>query len=557
MPNLEAQAAWVPVREIGIELARGGPNGNMNEQAKALLARTEFLDQQKASKSEIVQGHYEFNTYAEFNAIKSTLPLNCTVIINEMPTGTQTWGQGTNRWNGTTLTKSPHDPLTQAKSYTDTAKAEAIAETSIDATTKANAAEANSKTYVDGRVTKLSNITKIIPIVVDVNGDIPVWIQFGQLNFSKLHVDAASKIQEQLEVVNPSKINLTGAAYPITSDGASLTSWKAKASKIKAGVTQQLRFIATGDSWTEHNTISSSLMNLLRNEYGTVGTGWLYLGLERNYLDGVGISVSGYWALTQIGATEVFPHGTAPDGMVSTGSTVGGYVQFNNLTKGDLFTVFFNKSSGQFSYSVSGGAATTITPDPNGADVQSIEIPVVSGNNVRLTVLSASLILYGCHLRASTGSGVEYNKMGKGGSRGVDYLRVSPTAQANFNNFLLPDVVLIILGTNDYRTGASVESFKEGISAMIDGYRTNNPDCGIILLAPADSNAPELISQKKYRDAIYVLAKSKRAEFYNMYDDWNAFEKENQNGMWNDTLHVSPSGAYRIASKLFNQFLKV
>lgn len=115
MPNLEAQAAWVPVREIGIELARGGPNGNMNEQAKALLARTEYLNQEKASKFEIVQGHYEFNTYAEFNAIKSTLPLNCTVIINEMPTGTQTWGQGTNRWNGTTLTKSAYDPLTQAK----------------------------------------------------------------------------------------------------------------------------------------------------------------------------------------------------------------------------------------------------------------------------------------------------------------------------------------------------------------------------------------------------------------------------------------------------------
>ena len=134
MPNLEAQAAWVPVREIGIELARGGPNGNMNEQAKALLARTEYLNQEKASKSEIVQGHYEFNTYAEFNAIKSTLPLNCTVIINEMPTGTQTWGQGTNRWNGTTLSKSAHDPLTQAK---------------IDATTKANAAEANAKTYVN------------------------------------------------------------------------------------------------------------------------------------------------------------------------------------------------------------------------------------------------------------------------------------------------------------------------------------------------------------------------------------------------------------------------
>lgn len=150
MPNLEAQAAWVPVREIGIELARGGPNGNMNEQATALLARTEWLNQQKASKSEIAQGHYEFGTYAEFNAAKATLPVNCTVIINEIPTGTQTWGQGTNRWNGTTLTKSPYDPLTQAKA---------------DATTKANAAEANAKTYAD---VKSADITKSIDIYQDV-----------------------------------------------------------------------------------------------------------------------------------------------------------------------------------------------------------------------------------------------------------------------------------------------------------------------------------------------------------------------------------------------------
>lgn len=120
MPNLEAQADWVPVREIGIELARGGPDGNMNEQAKALVARTEFLKQEKANKSEIVQGIFEFGTYAEFNAIKAILPNNCTVVINETnTTGTGTWGAGNNRWNGVTLTKSTYDPLTKSLNYTD------------------------------------------------------------------------------------------------------------------------------------------------------------------------------------------------------------------------------------------------------------------------------------------------------------------------------------------------------------------------------------------------------------------------------------------------------
>lgn len=44
MTNLQASAEWPDVRQLEThEFARGGLNGNMNEQAKSLLARTEFL----------------------------------------------------------------------------------------------------------------------------------------------------------------------------------------------------------------------------------------------------------------------------------------------------------------------------------------------------------------------------------------------------------------------------------------------------------------------------------------------------------------------------------
>ena len=68
----------------------------------------------KADKSEIVQGQYSFATLADFNAVKATIPVNSTVIIDEAGAN-----QGTNTWNGTTLTKSAYDPLTQAKNYSD------------------------------------------------------------------------------------------------------------------------------------------------------------------------------------------------------------------------------------------------------------------------------------------------------------------------------------------------------------------------------------------------------------------------------------------------------
>ena len=116
MPNIQGQKKWSDVRLLEThELARGGINGNLNEQAQALADRTEFLNQEKASKSEIIQGVFEFATYSEFNATKASLPANCTVVIGEKNTGTGTWGIGNNRWNGTTLTKSSYDPTIIAK----------------------------------------------------------------------------------------------------------------------------------------------------------------------------------------------------------------------------------------------------------------------------------------------------------------------------------------------------------------------------------------------------------------------------------------------------------
>lgn len=117
MANIQGQKKWSEVRLLEThELARGGVNGNLNEQAKALADRTELLREEKASKQEIIQGVFEFGTYSEFDALKSTLPLNCTVVINEEnTTGAGQWGIGNNRWNGTVLKKSSFDPVEKSR----------------------------------------------------------------------------------------------------------------------------------------------------------------------------------------------------------------------------------------------------------------------------------------------------------------------------------------------------------------------------------------------------------------------------------------------------------
>ena len=115
MVDIVTNPEWKAVRVLERdEVALGGYGGNMNEQAAALVARTELLKEEKADRSDIVQGQYSFSTIAEFEAAKTGIPLNSTVVINEVGPN-----QGTNTWDGLTLTKSSYDPLTLANTYTE------------------------------------------------------------------------------------------------------------------------------------------------------------------------------------------------------------------------------------------------------------------------------------------------------------------------------------------------------------------------------------------------------------------------------------------------------
>ncbi|MCU4341771.1 hypothetical protein KTH15_13490 [Acinetobacter pittii] len=119
MTEIIGQPKWSPIRLLEEdEFATAGENGNMNEHAKSLADRTEYLNQEKASKSEITQGHFEFDTYASFNIATPNLPLNCSVIINEEnQTGTGQWSIGSNSWNGIVLKKSAYDPFEKSKAW--------------------------------------------------------------------------------------------------------------------------------------------------------------------------------------------------------------------------------------------------------------------------------------------------------------------------------------------------------------------------------------------------------------------------------------------------------
>ena len=93
------------------------------EVASAFTTQKAEID---ASLVAIAGGHKAYQTLALAQAAQASLPANTIVEVTNDGAN-----NGTYQWNGTTLTKSAYDPLTQAKDYTNnkssTTKAEAVA----------------------------------------------------------------------------------------------------------------------------------------------------------------------------------------------------------------------------------------------------------------------------------------------------------------------------------------------------------------------------------------------------------------------------------------------
>lgn len=132
MAGIVANPEWKSVRVLERdEVALGGVDGNMNEQATSLVARTELLKQDletKANQSDVdatfsayVGGRKAYTTLALAQADQANLPINTAVEVTNDPTS---GNNGTYQWDGTTLTKSDYDPLTQAKEHTDSTLAD-------------------------------------------------------------------------------------------------------------------------------------------------------------------------------------------------------------------------------------------------------------------------------------------------------------------------------------------------------------------------------------------------------------------------------------------------
>ncbi|MEZ3620168.1 SGNH/GDSL hydrolase family protein [Klebsiella pneumoniae] len=390
-----------------------------------------------------------------------------------------------------------------------------------------------------------------VPLFVDEDDNVPVWLEGGKLNAVKLHEDLTDGF------LTYSQLNDFLVSKILNTSGSTIWKFRAKKAKLDLGISSRLKIGFTGDSWTEHNTIPQVFADYFYEKYGKSGDGWIQLNIDNpNQLNGITLSRSG-WSIYDASTTSsnpTFP--TAMDGQYIYATGTAATLSISNLFDTSV-QIFYYDGTGTFRYSVNGGVPVVVT----GAGTNKIVSVTVSGlTSSSATTLSLDLVgnggtvvIYGFYANG-TGNGVEISKMGNGGITAPQYTKTLPYLSQT-GTVVAPDVLVMIIGTNDYRTSVSLDDFRDGLTQWLAAWKAIVPDSGIIMIAPAQCNATGSNPLSSFRNVMREVAVDNGVEFYSLYDFMNTtYAKSNAEGMWVDGLHLSNAGARFFLNQINHYF---
>lgn len=392
----------------------------------------------------------------------------------------------------------------------------------------------------------------LVPVLIDDQNKVALWLNDGKVDAKglgpKLAADVKS-IVEQSIVSQPADLNQL-----LTTTGKTLWLYKAKRALLNCGMTTKLKVMFYGDSWSDLATIPNKMGELLGKDYPKAGYGWIS-ALMIQMKDGVTATRPGFSLYDASNTPLVAEYGCAFDGASITTLLSTATVKISNLVATQI-VIYYRGGPGTFRYRVDGGAWTVA---PNGT-LGVHEKIVIDGLPDAAHVLdidtvgnTSNVTLYGFYATRAV-SGYEILKCGRGGLRGgyaLKYMDAVPQYAAD----LEADLLIINLGTNDYRSGDS-EGYVNGLTTMIAKHREGRPDIGIIIVCPPDSNGVAAVPLTLIREKGYQVSKDCKCEFADVHSIFPKFTKSNALKLWDDDLHVSNPGSDMYCHYIYNDFMK-
>lgn len=400
----------------------------------------------------------------------------------------------------------------------------------------------------------IDSANSLVPLAVDSAGKVPVWLDEGLLSATGISPALVSTIAPNVaNAINLSKVN---------SDSKTLYKYRASAAKLRAGSLSQPNVLLTGDSWTELSPISQAIADRLYSLFGKSGDGWVHTNAGTNTLNGITAVMSGVW--TQYDASAGGLNGVPPtngcglDGRSITSVVATSRYVISQVTCTEV-EIFYQDLNGTFQYRAYDGPDWQTVVCENSGTTKSVKLTGLVDNTpriveVRTTGNTGTVCIHGLYFTRSAVPGAILNKCGNSGSIAQN-IAVYSDQIGYYASKINPDVVIIILGTNDYRIGVTISDYEAHLTTIINAYRSAVPGVAVILLAPAKTDGVATVPLVQFRDSMSKLAATQGCEFYSLYDEFSNYSEMNSLGMFADAFHLNSAGANFLAGRLCTKFL--
>ncbi|HCJ1210365.1 TPA: SGNH/GDSL hydrolase family protein, partial [Klebsiella pneumoniae] len=378
---------------------------------------------------------------------------------------------------------------------------------------------------------------QLVPLFKDDAGMVPVYLVDGRLAVKG--IDSSF-----VDLVYAALIGLFQPNQKYT-DARTAWRWRTAKTKYKLSVTSKLKVGFTGDSWTEKKAIPQMMANILYSEYSKAGEGWInFASANGDTLNGMSFNISGWTTYDASETTAAPTYGCALDGLCLYATGTAARITLNAVSATGL-SIYYKDTTGTFRYTIDGGTPIVVTGAGTG-NVTKVDITGLANGThqlvIDLTGNADTAVIYGVYATISS-TGVEIQKFGNANITADGYTKVLGNI-SYFAQQLNPDIIFMIIGTNDYRLGRTLSNFYTALTSWVQAYKAALPDTALVLIAPPQCNASGSYPLSSYRDVMRQVANENHVEFFSLYDDFPAaYATANTYGLWNDALHLNNNGA--------------
>ncbi|MGG4623962.1 SGNH/GDSL hydrolase family protein [Serratia odorifera] len=393
-----------------------------------------------------------------------------------------------------------------------------------------------------------------VPLFVDEADNVPLWLTEGMISGKGLSQQLLSVISLMLSPSFQLREAPLSASKPISTDGRTLFKFKSKLGRLINNENIRPTVMFTGDSWSEYVAIPQAMYNLFQSKYAVSNSSFISVN-GQFMLNGVSFNKTEGWVLYDASAVSVAPtNGCGPDGQSISTSAADQTITIENQVCTQV-NILYQDLNGTFRYRIDGGSWVSVPGNNTGTMVR---IPISSLSDaphkieIDTTGNAGNVAIHGFWCPRQV-RGIELQKCGNAGITGSGITNYYTQIQ-QFANFMQPDLIFVILGTNDFRLNKSVASYIDGIRSLVGAYKSAYQETGVVLISPAQCNATGSVPTTEFRNAMAGLAMELGVEFFNFHDDWDKWSVMNGYGVWVDSLHLNNSGAASLAKSLDRHF---